>query len=127
MDYEKEEKKLVEPESKGKKGKRIKRVADSTLKQKSSKKQKMMQEQESTKNYEEELADYEQEKEELRMWLKTLIKLRSEIAKEKGVTFRDVEEPPRLTRSTITLQPLLAIDPKDKGKGVVVEEELEKL
>ncbi|GJV95930.1 ribonuclease H-like domain-containing protein [Tanacetum coccineum] len=50
MDSEKEEKKSVEPESEGKKGKRIKRVADSTLKQKYSKKQKMMQEQESAKN-----------------------------------------------------------------------------
>ncbi|GKE86668.1 hypothetical protein Tco_1560410, partial [Tanacetum coccineum] len=36
MDSEKEEKKSVEPESEGKKGKRIKRVADSALKQKSS-------------------------------------------------------------------------------------------
>nr|GFA35106.1 hypothetical protein [Tanacetum cinerariifolium] len=33
---------------------------------------------------------------------------------EKGVAFRDVEEPPRLTRSTTTLQPLPTIDPKDK-------------
>nr|GEU95462.1 putative RNA-directed DNA polymerase [Tanacetum cinerariifolium] len=57
----------------------------------------------------------------------TLIKLRSEKVKEKGVAFRDVEEPPRLTRSTTTLQPLLTIDPKDKGKGVLVEEEPEKL
>nr|GEV80370.1 hypothetical protein [Tanacetum cinerariifolium] len=57
----------------------------------------------------------------------TLIKLRSEKAKKKGVAFRDVEEPPRLTRSTTTLQPLLTIDPKDKGKGILVEEESEKL
>ncbi|GJW05274.1 hypothetical protein Tco_1564130 [Tanacetum coccineum] len=64
-----EEKKSVEPESVGKKGKRIKRVADSTLKQKSSKKQKMMQEQESAKSDEDVAADYEHEKEELRMWL----------------------------------------------------------
>nr|GEW64393.1 ribonuclease H-like domain, reverse transcriptase, RNA-dependent DNA polymerase [Tanacetum cinerariifolium] len=63
------EKKSVEPESKGKKGKRVKRVADSALKQKSSKKQMMMQEQESTKSDEEESADYEHEKEELKMWL----------------------------------------------------------
>nr|GFD03861.1 hypothetical protein [Tanacetum cinerariifolium] len=48
-------------------------------------------------------------------------------AKEKGVAFRDVKEPPRLTRSTTTLQPLPTIDPKDKGKGVLMEEELEKL
>nr|GFC33524.1 hypothetical protein [Tanacetum cinerariifolium] len=43
--------------------------------------------------------------------------------KAKGVSFRDVEETPRLIRSTITLQPLLSIDPKHKGKGVLVEEE----
>nr|GEY61519.1 hypothetical protein [Tanacetum cinerariifolium]GEZ07852.1 hypothetical protein [Tanacetum cinerariifolium] len=57
----------------------------------------------------------------------TLINLRSEKAKVKGVAFRDVEEPPRLTRSTTTLQPLLTIDPKDKGKGVLMEEKPEKL
>nr|GEU48739.1 xylulose kinase-1 [Tanacetum cinerariifolium] len=53
--------------------------------------------------------------------------IRSEKAKEKGVAFRDMEEPPRLTKSTTTLQPLPTIDPKDKGKGVLVEEEPEKL
>nr|GEV49587.1 hypothetical protein [Tanacetum cinerariifolium] len=57
----------------------------------------------------------------------TLIKLRSDKAKEKGVAFRDVEEPPRLTRSTITLQPLPTIHPKYKGKGVLVKEEPKKL
>ncbi|GJS73168.1 hypothetical protein Tco_0706009 [Tanacetum coccineum] len=69
VDFEKEEKKSVEPESKGKKGKRIKRVADSTIKHISSKKQKMMQEQESAKSDEDAAADYKHEKEELRMWL----------------------------------------------------------
>nr|GEU33983.1 hypothetical protein [Tanacetum cinerariifolium] len=69
MDFKNEEKKSVEPKSKGKKGKRIKRVADSALKQKSSKKQKMMQEQESTKSDKKESTDYEQEKKELIMWL----------------------------------------------------------
>nr|GEZ50827.1 hypothetical protein [Tanacetum cinerariifolium] len=44
----------------------------------------------------------------------TLIKMKSEKAKENEVAFRDVEEPPRLTRSTITLQPLPTIAPKDK-------------
>ncbi|GKA80302.1 hypothetical protein Tco_0786898 [Tanacetum coccineum] len=73
MDSEKEEKKSVEPESEGKKGKRIKRVADSALKQKSSKKQKMMQEQESAKSDEDATADYEHEKEELRMWLTVVL------------------------------------------------------
>nr|GEU35330.1 hypothetical protein [Tanacetum cinerariifolium] len=57
----------------------------------------------------------------------TLITMRSEKEKEKGVAFRDVEEPPRLTGSTTTLQPLLTIDRKDKGKGVLVEEEPENL
>ncbi|GKB54106.1 hypothetical protein Tco_0904859, partial [Tanacetum coccineum] len=56
----------------------------------------------------------------------TLVKMRSEKAKVKGVAFRDVEETHRLTRSTTTLQPLPTIDPKDKGKGVLVEEEPEK-
>ncbi|GKD12785.1 hypothetical protein Tco_1197192 [Tanacetum coccineum] len=56
-----------------------------------------------------------------------LVKMRSEKAKEKekGVVLRDKEEPPRLTttRSTTTLKPLPTIDPKDKGKSVLVEEE----
>ncbi|GKE32963.1 hypothetical protein Tco_1452285, partial [Tanacetum coccineum] len=58
----------------------------------------------------------------------TLMKMRSKKAKEKekGVVLIDEEEPPRLNRSTITLQPLPTIDPKDKGKGVLVEEEPEK-
>ncbi|GJR00689.1 hypothetical protein Tco_0523673 [Tanacetum coccineum] len=57
-----------------------------------------------------------------------LMKIRSEKAKEKekGVVLIDEEEPPRLNRSTTTLQPLLTIDQKDKGKGVLVKEELEK-
>ncbi|GKG56437.1 hypothetical protein Tco_0579761, partial [Tanacetum coccineum] len=60
----KEEKKSEEPESEGKKGKTIKRVADSALKQKSSKKQK---------NDEEAAVDYEHEMEELRMWLTVVL------------------------------------------------------
>ncbi|GKD41336.1 hypothetical protein Tco_1261543, partial [Tanacetum coccineum] len=50
-------------------GKRIKRIADSTSKQKSPKKSKVIKEQESAESNEEAVADYEQEKEELRMWL----------------------------------------------------------
>nr|GEV54662.1 hypothetical protein [Tanacetum cinerariifolium] len=58
----------------------------------------------------------------------TLIKMRSEKAKEKGVAFRDVKEPPRLTRSTITLQPLPTIGPKDKDLAqIIYEEELAEL
>ncbi|GJT81824.1 hypothetical protein Tco_1056166 [Tanacetum coccineum] len=62
MDSEKEEKKLVDPESEGKKGKRIKRVANLELKQKSSKKPKVIKEQESIESHEEAAADYKQEK-----------------------------------------------------------------
>nr|GEX87660.1 hypothetical protein [Tanacetum cinerariifolium] len=40
-----------------------------------------------------------------------------------GVAFRDVEETPRLNRSTTTLLPLPSINPKDKGKGAHVKEE----
>ncbi|GJT01832.1 hypothetical protein Tco_0823001 [Tanacetum coccineum] len=59
----------------------------------------------------------------------TLVKMRSKKAKEKekGVVLRDKEEPPRLGRSTTTLKPLPTIDPKDKGRGVLVEEELVKV
>nr|GEV94980.1 hypothetical protein [Tanacetum cinerariifolium] len=47
--------------------------------------------------------------------------------KVKGVAFRDVKKTPRLIRSTTTLQPLPSIDPKDKGNGVLVKEELVKV
>ncbi|GJS99120.1 hypothetical protein Tco_0820290 [Tanacetum coccineum] len=50
-------------------GKRIKRIAYSTSKQKSPKKSKVTKEQESVESNEEAIADYEQENEELRMWL----------------------------------------------------------
>ncbi|GKB16049.1 hypothetical protein Tco_0849972 [Tanacetum coccineum] len=50
-------------------GKRIKRIVDSTSKQKSPKKTKVIKEQEYAKSNEEAASDYEQEKEELRMWL----------------------------------------------------------
>ncbi|GKA69792.1 hypothetical protein Tco_0775856 [Tanacetum coccineum] len=47
--------------------------------------------------------------------------------KEKGVELRDVEETerprPTLTRSILTLRPLLKIDPKDKGKKRIEEED----
>ncbi|GKE78602.1 hypothetical protein Tco_1544722 [Tanacetum coccineum] len=53
------------------------------------------------------------------------VNIRSKKAKEKekGVVIIDEEEPLILNRSTTTLQPLLTIDPKDKGKGILVEEE----
>ncbi|GKF08454.1 hypothetical protein Tco_0042678, partial [Tanacetum coccineum] len=50
-------------------GKRIKRISNSTSKQKSPKKSKVIKEQESAKSNKEAAADYEQEKEELKMWL----------------------------------------------------------
>ncbi|GJT37475.1 hypothetical protein Tco_0937340 [Tanacetum coccineum] len=49
--------------------------------------------------------------------VQTLIKMRSEKAKVKGVNFRDVEESARST----TILP--TIDPKDKGKGIMQEPE----
>ncbi|GJX66240.1 putative ribonuclease H-like domain-containing protein [Tanacetum coccineum] len=57
----------------------------------------------------------------------TLRKMKEEKAKEKGVAIKDVEDPPRPIRSITTLETLQAIDPKDKDKGVLVEEEPEKL
>ncbi|GKF55567.1 hypothetical protein Tco_0165907 [Tanacetum coccineum] len=53
----------------------------------------------------------------------TLIKMKEEKAKEKGVAFKDVEDSSRPARSILTLKPLPSIDPKDKGKGILVEEE----
>ncbi|GJS68216.1 putative ribonuclease H-like domain-containing protein [Tanacetum coccineum] len=70
MDSEKEEKKSMEPESEGKKSKRLKRIAGSYAIQKSPKKPKVMK---SVKNVtEEEAAEYEKEKEELRLSLKII-------------------------------------------------------
>ncbi|GKB82751.1 hypothetical protein Tco_0949646 [Tanacetum coccineum] len=57
----------------------------------------------------------------------TLIKMKEEKAKEKGVAFKDVEYFSRLVRSITTLKPLPSIDPKDKGKELahkLHEEEL---
>ncbi|GKE71589.1 hypothetical protein Tco_1529661 [Tanacetum coccineum] len=56
----------------------------------------------------------------------TLIKMKEQKAKEKGVAITDVEDYSRTVRpvrSIIALQSLPIIDPKDKGKGVVVEKE----
>nr|GEY92212.1 hypothetical protein [Tanacetum cinerariifolium] len=51
----------------------------------------------------------------------TLIKLKND--KAKGVTFNDLKSTYRPARSILTLKPLLTIDPKDKGKGVLEEPE----
>ncbi|GKC76474.1 hypothetical protein Tco_1127248, partial [Tanacetum coccineum] len=53
----------------------------------------------------------------------TLIKMKEEKAKEKGVVIKDVEDSSRPVRSITTLQPLPTIDPKDKGKGIPQETE----
>ncbi|GJS52852.1 retrotransposon protein, putative, ty1-copia subclass [Tanacetum coccineum] len=49
----------------------------------------------------------------------TLIKMKEEKPKEKGVAIKDVEDSSRPVRSITTLQPLPTIDPKDKGKGIL--------
>ncbi|GKE82693.1 hypothetical protein Tco_1552693, partial [Tanacetum coccineum] len=56
----------------------------------------------------------------------TLIKIKEEKAKTKGVAIKYIEDSSRPIRSITTLQPLPTIDPKDKGKGVLVEEEPKK-
>ncbi|GJX06092.1 hypothetical protein Tco_0194024 [Tanacetum coccineum] len=43
-------------------------------------------------------------------------------AKLKGVAIKEVEESDKPERLVLTLKPLLNIDPKDKGKGVLEEE-----
>ncbi|GJV00460.1 hypothetical protein Tco_1329730 [Tanacetum coccineum] len=53
----------------------------------------------------------------------TLIKMKEEKLKEKGVAFKDVKDSSRPVRSITTLKPLPSIDPKDKVKGILVEEE----
>ncbi|GJT48813.1 hypothetical protein Tco_0974970 [Tanacetum coccineum] len=53
----------------------------------------------------------------------TLIKMKKEKAKEKGVSFKDIEDSSRLERSILTLKPLPIIDPKDKGKSILEEPE----
>ncbi|GKB53775.1 hypothetical protein Tco_0904528, partial [Tanacetum coccineum] len=57
----------------------------------------------------------------------TLIKMKEEKDKEKGVAFKDVEDSSRPVRSITTLQPLLKIDLKAKSKSALVEEELKKV
>ncbi|GKC73139.1 hypothetical protein Tco_1119022, partial [Tanacetum coccineum] len=57
----------------------------------------------------------------------TLITMKEEKAKEKGVAIKEVEESDRPARSILTLKPLLTIDPKDKGKGVLKESPVKKV
>ncbi|GJV42052.1 hypothetical protein Tco_1420492 [Tanacetum coccineum] len=53
----------------------------------------------------------------------TLIKMKEEKAKEKGVSIKDVDDSSRPARSILTLKPLPTINPKDKGKSVLEEPE----
>ncbi|GKA30807.1 hypothetical protein Tco_0717112 [Tanacetum coccineum] len=53
----------------------------------------------------------------------TLIKMKEEKAKEKGVSIKDIEDSSRPERSILTLKPLPTIDPKDKGKSILEEPE----
>ncbi|GKB01003.1 hypothetical protein Tco_0829047 [Tanacetum coccineum] len=48
----------------------------------------------------------------------TLIKIKEEKAKEKGVSIKDADDSSRPSRSILTLKPLLTIDPKDKARLV---------
>ncbi|GJR23589.1 hypothetical protein Tco_0972116 [Tanacetum coccineum] len=57
----------------------------------------------------------------------TLIKMKKEKAKEKGVSIKDVDDSSRPARSILTLKPLPTIDPKDKGKGVLKESPVKKV
>ncbi|GJY48564.1 putative ribonuclease H-like domain-containing protein [Tanacetum coccineum] len=51
----------------------------------------------------------------------TLIKMKEEKAKEKGVSIKDIEDSSRPARSILTLKPLPIINPKDKGKSILEE------
>nr|GEY40845.1 hypothetical protein [Tanacetum cinerariifolium] len=53
----------------------------------------------------------------------TLIKMKEEKAKEKGVSIKDIEDSSRPARSILTLKPLPTTNPKDKGKGILEEPE----
>ncbi|GKF91772.1 hypothetical protein Tco_0275473 [Tanacetum coccineum] len=53
----------------------------------------------------------------------TLIKMKEDKAKEKGVSIKDIEDSSRPKRSILTLKPLPTIDPKDKGKSGLEEPE----
>ncbi|GJY86882.1 putative reverse transcriptase, RNA-dependent DNA polymerase [Tanacetum coccineum] len=55
--------------------------------------------------------------------LLTLVKMKEEKAKEKGVAIKDIKDSSRPIKSITTLQPLPNIDPKDKDKGILQETE----
>nr|GEX24277.1 hypothetical protein [Tanacetum cinerariifolium] len=51
----------------------------------------------------------------------TLIKMKEEKAKEKGMAFKEVKESDRPVRLVLPLKVLPTIDPKDKGKAILEE------
>nr|GEY03511.1 ribonuclease H-like domain-containing protein [Tanacetum cinerariifolium] len=51
----------------------------------------------------------------------TLVKMKNQKAKKKGIAFKDADDSTRPIRSITTLQPFPTIDPKDKGKGILQE------
>nr|GEX02395.1 uncharacterized mitochondrial protein AtMg00810-like [Tanacetum cinerariifolium] len=51
----------------------------------------------------------------------TLVKMKNRKAKDKGIAFKDANNSARPIISITTLQPLLTIDLKDKGKGILQE------
>nr|GFA65809.1 hypothetical protein [Tanacetum cinerariifolium] len=53
----------------------------------------------------------------------TLVKIKNQKAKEKGIAFKDADDSARPIRSITTLKPPQTIDPKDKGKGILQESE----
>nr|GEY74234.1 hypothetical protein [Tanacetum cinerariifolium] len=53
----------------------------------------------------------------------TLVKMKNQKDKEKGIAFKDVVDSARPIRSITTLQPLPTIDPKDKVKVILQEPE----
>ncbi|GJZ20886.1 hypothetical protein Tco_0557925 [Tanacetum coccineum] len=57
----------------------------------------------------------------------TLIKMKEEKAKEKGVSIKDVDDSSRPERSILTLKTLPTIDPKDKGTRVLKESPVKKV
>nr|GEV74666.1 ribonuclease H-like domain-containing protein [Tanacetum cinerariifolium] len=53
----------------------------------------------------------------------TLVKMKNQKAKEKGIAFKDTNDFARPIRSITTLQPFPTINSKDKGKGILQESE----
>nr|GEX85278.1 hypothetical protein [Tanacetum cinerariifolium] len=54
----------------------------------------------------------------------TLVKIKNQKAKEKGIAFKDADDSARPIRSITTLQPLPTVDPKDKEKRYTLTKEI---